>query len=63
MGGREHKLPVPEVDEPRLACQIRGQESLHQRRKRAQLARFRHERLEITLGPEDSVEPGKAHGG
>jgi murein DD-endopeptidase MepM/ murein hydrolase activator NlpD len=63
MTGRKHHLSVPEVDHPGLARQVRRQETLHQRCKCAQVARFCEQRLQIGLGRKDAVEFWKAHGG
>jgi len=56
MSGLEHQLSVPEVDHPGLACQVRGQETLHQRCQFAQSARLGEQRLQLGLGREDPVE-------
>jgi hypothetical protein len=58
MSGRKRELPTPEVDHPGLARQVCIQETLHQRCERAQLARFREQRLQVGLGREDPVESG-----
>jgi murein DD-endopeptidase MepM/ murein hydrolase activator NlpD len=63
VNGRKHQFSVPEVDHPDPARQVRRQETLHQRRKRAQFARLCDERLQIAIGREDPVEFWKAHGG
>jgi len=44
------------VDHLGLARQVRRQKTLQQLRKRAKVARLRHERLQIALGREDPVE-------
>jgi hypothetical protein len=54
----QHELAVPEVDDAGLEREVRGQEALHQRRKCAQLARFRDKRLQIALGRKNAVELG-----
>ena len=58
MNRRDDELSVPEVDYAGLAGKVRGQEFLHQRRKRAQLARLGKKRLKIALGRENAVELG-----
>jgi len=52
----EDHFSLPEVDHPGLARQVRRQKTLHQLRKRAKVARLRHERLQIAFGREDPVE-------
>jgi uncharacterized protein YjiS (DUF1127 family) len=62
MNCRENELSIPEVDDARLAGKVRGQELLHQRRQRAELARLGKKRLKIALGRKNAVELGQAHG-
>jgi hypothetical protein len=63
VSGLEHQLSIPQVDHPDLACQVCRQEALHQRRKRAQLARFGEQRLQFGLRRKDALELWKVHGG
>jgi hypothetical protein len=63
MSSFEHQRSIPEVDQPDLACQVRGQVTLHQRRQGAQIARFGENRLQLGLRREDPIELGQAHGG
>jgi hypothetical protein len=58
MSRRKHDLSLPQVDDPDQARQVRRQETLHQPRKRAELARLRDERLQIALGRKNPVEFG-----
>jgi hypothetical protein len=58
MSRRKHCLSIPQVDHPDLVRQVRRQETLHQPRKRAEVARLRDERLQFALGREDPVEFG-----
>jgi hypothetical protein len=58
MSRSKDHFSLPEVDRPGLVRQVRRQETLHQPRKRAKLARLRDERLQIALGREDPVEFG-----
>jgi hypothetical protein len=56
MHGRKHQFCVPEVDHPGLARQVRRQETLDQRCKRAKLAGFCQQGLQIALGRKNPVE-------
>jgi hypothetical protein len=58
MSRRKDYLSLPQVDHPGLARQVRRQETPHQPRKRAKIARLRDERLQVALGREDAVEFG-----